>query len=507
VVERTSFDVETLLNSVDSLVAEVELGSQSMAELAKVQSGFVEPGSRTRLDDLDALLSPVRDGFVDIQVSEDAMTVTADFYPALGAGSGVTINAVELQLEKLGVVNGILFPVVRAAVAEADLQRKVQEHIIIAKGTPPVDFVAEHWEVIPELLEKKRSLDNRALTLDFKKESPFVVVRSGDRLAVRFQEQFGSSGWDVFGRPIEASTRNPPPIQPGPLVSTDSQGFFAQSDGCLHVYDGIVEVRQILVLEEGINYQTGNIDFPGDVQILGPISSGFTVRAKGSVLCNQVMDVAELIAGGDLVTQFGVVGQEGCRVIVGGRLQAKFLEKAIVQAQREVKVQSSILNSVVQTRDRVVLGEKGILMGGRIQAQNGIDVFQVGSTRGVKAELVCGMDFEVTEKMSWAQEQCMKLVRQIKQLNEFAAVHPAQGPKIRAAVEKLRSQVTHLGETSRTLALQMDRNDEASVVVRGTIYPGTYIEICHVSYVVTRELSRVRFSLDKKHGTVRAEPL
>jgi hypothetical protein len=53
----------------------------------------------------------------------------------------------------------------------------------------------------------------------------------------------------------------------------------------------------------------------------------------------------------------------------------------------------------------------------------------------------------------------------------------------------------------------MDRNDEASIVVRGTIYAGTYIEICHVSHIVARSLSKVRYSLDKKHGTVQAEPL
>ena len=506
-MERPSFDIEKLLSSVESLVAEVDQGATGMAELATARSSFTQTSTQRKIEDLDVLLSPVRDGFVDLKVGDDSMTVVADFYPPLGAGASVTVDDIELQLEKLGVVNGILFPVIRSAVAEVDLHRSIREGVVIARGTPPTESVPEHWEILPDLLEKKRVLDEQALTLDFKKDSPFVVVNQGDRLAARFPEQFGSKGWDVLGRPLEITKKAPTPLLPGPQVSSDEDGFFAESPGCLYVADGVVEVQKILILNEGINYQTGNIDFPGDVQILGPVSAGFSLNAQGSVFCNQVMDVTSVTTGGDLVTQFGLVGQEGCQLKVGGNLKAKFLEKAIVQAQGIVQVQSSILNSLIQTRDRVILGDKGILVGGRVQAQNGIDVFQVGSTRGVKAELICGMDFEVTEKVAWAQEQCLILVRQIKQLNEFAKVHPAQSPKIKVATDKLRAQVTHLGELSRTLALQMDRNDEASIVVRGTIYAGTYIEICHVSHIVARSLSKVRYSLDKKHGTVQAEPL
>ena len=38
--------------------------------------------------------------------------------------------------------------------------------------------------------------------------------------------------------------------------------------------------------------------------------------------------------------------------------------------------------------------------------------------------------------------------------------------------------------------------------VRETVYPGTYIEICHVSHFVTRPTRMVTFHLDKSSGKI-----
>lgn len=503
-MEKKTLDVEGVLSRVNEILAGVDVGVAQMETYASAQGG--EGPSGTRLG-LEELLSPTRDAFVDVQVSEDRMTVTADFFPPLGAGHPLGLDDLEAQLTRLGIVSGLLEPVLRSAVTTLDIDRRPLENVVIAKGTLPTDEIPEHWQVLEGLTNRKRHLDENALTLDFKQDNPFVLVKTGDLLAARFPEQYGARGWDVYGMEVVPSKLHPEVLQPGENVEVDEDGFHATCDGCLHIDGSVVSVERVLVLRDGVSYQTGNISFPGDIQILGPVAAGFQIKATGSVFTSDVLDVTDLQAGGDLVTKYGIVGHEGSKVDVGGTVRAKFVEGVHLQAKGSVRVANSILNSFVQSRDKVVLGDRGVIMGGRIEAQNGIDVFQVGSNRSVKAQMLCGMDFEVTDRVAWAQEQCMTIVKQMKQLNEFARVHPEQAGKINPAIAQLRAKVVKLGEVSRTLALQMDRNDEASIVVRGTIHMGTYLEICHVSFVVPKEMTHVKFLLDKTHGEVKAQPL
>ncbi|MCK4514123.1 MAG: hypothetical protein KAU31_02635, partial [Spirochaetaceae bacterium] len=62
-------------------------------------------------------------------------------------------------------------------------------------------------------------------------------------------------------------------------------------------------------------------------------------------------------------------------------------------------------------------------------------------------------------------------------------------------------------ETAGILVFQVHRNEEAEVVVQGDVYPGTCIEICHVSFVVPKQLRNVCFKLDKAKGKVITENL
>lgn len=56
-----------------------------------------------------------------------------------------------------------------------------------------------------------------------------------------------------------------------------------------------------------------------------------------------------------------------------------------------------------------------------------------------------------------------------------------------------------------SLIFELDKNEDTEVVATGTVFPGAYIEICHFSYIVSREMKNVRFRLDKSKGRVIAE--
>ena len=68
--------------------------------------------------------------------------------------------------------------------------------------------------------------------------------------------------------------------------------------------------------------------------------------------------------------------------------------------------------------------------------------------------------------------------------------------------DKIKAAIHQLNESARALVSGLDRNDEAKISVRETVFPGTYMEICHISYFVTRPKRFVTFQLDKTSGQI-----
>jgi hypothetical protein len=83
----------------------------------------------------------------------------------------------------------------------------------------------------------------------------------------------------------------------------------------------------------------------------------------------------------------------------------------------------------------------------------------------------------------------------------------AEAAEISDLAERLESTLMKLQRSAADLVFHLDANEDAEVRVRGTVYPGTYIEICHRPFAVRKAMRHVRFRLDKSSGRVVAETL
>jgi uncharacterized protein (DUF342 family) len=126
---------------------------------------------------------------------------------------------------------------------------------------------------------------------------------------------------------------------------------------------------------------------------------------------------------------------------------------------------------------------------------------------GPRTEIYCGIDYIVANKLVWIRDNTMKLALKLNQIKLQIQKTPVENTQLNAVRDKLQESIHKLNEMAAALVYKLDRNDNAEVVVRGKAYPGVYIEICHVSYVVNREMNHVRFKLDKSKGVIKAEAL
>jgi hypothetical protein len=116
---------------------------------------------------------------------------------------------------------------------------------------------------------------------------------------------------------------------------------------------------------------------------------------------------------------------------------------------------------------------------------------------GDRAVAECDGRFQYNRSSFWVN---YKVDNRIKKADRNQAKLVEVQMRIREAIHKLN-------EAAQFLVFQLDRNEAAEIIVNGYSYPGTYIEICHVSFVGGRMLKAVKFRLDKERGKVLADPL
>jgi len=157
---------------------------------------------------------------------------------------------------------------------------------------------------------------------------------------------------------------------------------------------------------------------------------------------------------------------------------------------------------VINTLSTFETGPRGILVGGKIYAQNGVVVGQVGTEMGPATEIYCGIDYSVLNRLEWIRDRNMELANKLMEVRSALQSQSDKDGSLKQLEAKLHEAITKMNEASVTLVSHLDKNEEATVAVREEIHPNSYIEICHASYVVTRVMRKVCFRLDREKGKV-----
>lgn len=452
---------------------------------------------------------PALEGYVEITVAQDAMRAWASFYPPDEGMDPIVPAAVERELDRTAVVHGVDWDTIGSALVQCNTEHQEILRLEVAAGRPAVPEVPAHFHKNPDVFEaapQEESEDREPV--DYREVQSFLLVHTGDVVALQVPPQRGVPGINVRGQEIPFPREPVVSLTAGAGVSVEGDRMVAAIDGTVEIHDGEVVVNEVLTLDGDVDYSTGHIDFPGDVILRGAVRDGFRIRSGSSVFCEQTVDVSDIHAEGNVVVRRGLIGRRKARLHAGGVVQAKFIENCTVEALEGLRISSAIMSSQVFTLGTVDLGTRGIIVGGRIFAQNGVRVTQLGTETSVKAEIILGVDFQASQKLEWVRDQTMRIGRKLNEVRQaLQRAAGAQQEQLAVLEQKLREALTQMNNQAMELVMGLDRNEDARLEVRGTVHPGTYVEICHVSHVVGRPLRRVQFRLDKSEGRVVAEPL
>lgn len=506
--ERKEYQLEEFLEDTEKELEELEkMGSFLDSENAMAEIRASETMREHFLTSEEEAVDFPTDGYMEITVTDDEMEAYADFYPPSEGRSPLNSDDAAEIIERKNLVHGVRWDDVNDALFRCNTERIAVENVLIAVGIKPLNEVPAYYSIEETLLKTPGAIDTEAHRVEFREVSPFVLVKKGDVLARLVPKQEGKFGSTVFGEAVPYGKEEIASPKPGKNTKRENGTVVAACDGRFEVEGDEFHVNEVLQIDGDVDYSTGNIDFPGDVILTGHVKDGFKLESGGTIYCGKTLDASNVTGQKDLIVKQGIIGRKQGSIKVEGEIQAKFIENCYVEAGGMIRLEVGTINSALYTSERVELGKKGVIVGGTVYAQNGVTANQIGTALGPRTEIYCGIDYTVSNKMEWIRDNTVKLAFKLKQIEERMKTDASNRDNLLDMREKIKKTIYKLNNSTQSLIYKLEKNDNAEVTVRGTIFPGVYIEICHVSYVVGREMTHVRFKLDKEKGRVVSEKL
>ncbi|MDR2742735.1 MAG: FapA family protein [Treponema sp.] len=460
------------------------------------------------------------DGYIAVTFSNGDIEARADFFPPFGQGAPISDEYITALLEKLNIVHGVKWDAIREASTACNLNRRTVRDVLIAQGDTPVNEVSEYFERNPHLPvssvppdELDRNSPRRNARVDYREYSPFIIVKQTQVLAKFRPRKTGQDGKNVHGNMVPYKVLKPQGVEAGENTRFDGQFLIAEINGQLVEANKVMNVRDSLVIKGAVGYATGNIVFPGDVVIDGPVSDGFKIYSGGSVTIKQTFDVTDVITKTDLNVAGGIIGRGRAFVKVGGNLKARFIENCQVACRKSITIDKEIINSSVFTMDTLELGDKSTILGSDIYAIHGVRAGSIGKKSGKATRIHCGVDFTLQQENEKANNQMRMLAAKLDKLKELMNTPPVEGENLerRTKMEQLRRRLEEEQEkvTRRISGIMEETTGDENAVVEasGEIVSGTLIEVCQIALFVTDPLKKVRIRLDKTQGKLVCENL
>jgi uncharacterized protein len=516
-------------------IPEPEDGSESKAlnpgqsvELGPNGSDYVAgtPGCAGVLDGQIAVLAP-------IWIAPDGMLACFLAAPAVSGSARTGNDAIKAQLMARGVTEGVDDKAIEGLCDRLRTGKYKPGLARIAAGkapSPPRDAVPEFG--FPHAPQVGAIRPDGSV--NFKERGLFPPVEKEALLAEMAPAEEGQPGLTVKGEEIP-----PPPPKLGELLGGDnvrveeSAGVvkvFASEDGGASVQttevtgpDGpitrhTVSVRPVAQFAGDINYETGNIDFLGNVDVKGSVTGGFKLKASGAVnISGGVEAGAEVRAKGDLTVGLGIVGDD-TQVVSEGALTVKFIQDATVEAAGDVVVGSYIRGARVKSTGSVSVegkgGSGGGIIGGETWGPRGIKTRNIGSERSTTTFVAVGVDaeaYQAYQKAGQMVRQAEVLVKNLlkalglkdldkEEIRKLIGRNPRKKGAIVQYVQKANKVVemreTQIQERQRLGQKLAEAAKSAALEVQETAFARVRVRIGTEEAVTQQDLKAVRYSLD-----------
>ena len=458
-------------------------------------------------DSLTASLSALRKKEFNISVEDNGNKAYA-YIPWI-PGNMVTEEDIYRDLENRGISIGIK----RDAITNMISQRRMNEKILIAEGTPAEKGKDGWFEFFVRLDLPRIPAPLPDGGVDYVNIEAFEMVDEGEKIAVYHRAEKGHDGQNVFGEVIHANNG----LEKNPLkgvgftIAEDGITYLSRMNGKFEYVNGRIIISNMIVVREDVTAVTGRLEIDGSVYVIGSVYSGGYIKATGDIIIEHNVETGRLIAGGNVMIKKGSCSKNDCFIEADGEVSGSFFEAANINAGGNVKA-NYIMNSNINTLGKVIVsGSKGMLLGGRICAVRGVDTYNLGNSSHLRTVLEIGRNDTYNKEQARFADKRLQILNQLSALenewNKILKALPSKKELAEEIIKKLNGaivakdhELAELDAEASKLANLTDpeQNMKDPVCVRGNAYEGSVITINTIKYLLPSNVSRVIFKLRNK---------
>ncbi len=457
---------------------------------------------------------PYRESRVEVELSGDKMEAYISLEEGRGFAEPLSREWVDRVLAEQNIVRGIDNEVLGEALLQAR-GGEVVDRLKFAEGSPPeqggaTNRIKFHVRLAAGDMVKIRK-DGRA---DFRNHDEITPVKEGELIAeIPALNTAGEGGWDVTGRPLAAEKAQAVELNIGENIrrEEDSDGsvkLYAEKSGELDYDEKNISVHVLHHVKGDVDMHSGNINFPGTVNIKGNVLRGFYVMAGADINVEGTVEGALLSAGGSVNIAQGVAGGNKAVLRAKKDIRAQFIEESTMLSVGDIEIKNSCLRCSVKCNGTFrVIGEKGTLIGGSVLTKHGVVAKNLGNAKGTPTSISFGQDYLIADKIEFHEKEVEQLKEKVTQLDfELRALEQQHRQKKleQARAEKVKYLKMIEKRTMRlfTLRERYEEHFESEIVVLDTLYPGVVIESHGRRFEVSSPQKGVKIVFNQENGRI-----
>jgi len=364
-----------------------------------------------------------------LTISQDAITAfiskTDDF------DDNITLHDIKYILRSQGIVFGIVDDtLVKGFIESRGFKTKPFK---IAMGVEPQKGTDASITYFFDTDRLKVGKIGPKGTIDFKERGDIPRVSALDVLAEKKPPVEGCDGKNVFGETTVVTPAKDIKMKYGKGARTSDDGLkiIAQIDGQPKLsWAGMISVLDEFTAEN-VDYESGHIDYQGNVKIKGCVQSGFKV--SGENIRAAEIDGGIIHAEGDLSVAGGI---NEAVIYAKGNVWAKFIHKSTILCMGDLYANKEIVESTIENSGACVINQ-GKIIASTISSKMGIYAGNIGTERSISTTLKVGVD-------TFMKKELAKLKKTITENQENLLKAKEQKLKIEMAVKAEHKTTSHL---------------------------------------------------------------
>jgi uncharacterized protein (DUF342 family) len=458
---------------------------------------------------------PRRDSRINVEISDDRMQAWLSIDPGEGSGAKLSEKKIRDGIESAGVTKGINNEVLDKAI-EAVLSGEKVERIPFAQGAEPDLGGREQLEFLLQLASNAAVTIREDGSADYRNKDNMTRVTKDQAIArITPPPKKPTPGFDVSGKEILPPGEQALNIQVSERIRQEEQEdhtviLYSTIDGELKYEKNAMDVLAVHTVQGNVDLNTGNIKFPGTVQVAGNVESGLYIMSNADIKIMGGVDRALLSAGGDILIQGGVKGGGKSLLRAKQNILASFIEQATVLAVQDIKIAKSCFRSNVKCNGKLMMGDSSTIVGGTVKVKHGLEVSNLGSERGIHTRVHFGQDYLVEDQVNVQEKEIKKIQLQIAEIDaEIQKAAKTQEKQRLAALANKKTKLIKLmqkrGVHLFNLKERFEQHFESQLIVSGSLHPGVILESHGREFEVNKEQKNVSISFDTEAGRIKIE--